>query len=242
MLNERITRAILNKEPIEDMSRDIPDMDTAYDLQQAVVASLSPRFGGVGGYKIAWNAPQAYTPAVGHIFNAFIRQSGGHIPAGDVAELALEPEILVVMGADVSEPGQTGASIAPSIASYHVGFEIMDRRNSGADVFGHPPLIVANNVLNSGLVLGAGQASLPENIETVLTLDGEEVFRATNAAPQPPAEAVAFIANHLVARGGGLKAGDVILCGTHYPPFVVQRGSTLDVSMGDLGRATFSFG
>ncbi len=242
MIVERIMRAVLDKEPVGNFAQDIPDLDAAYDIQEAVVAQLAPRFGGIGGYKIAWNAPAAFTPAVGHVFAEHIRQSGAHIPAEEMAQLVVEPEILAVMGEDVSEGGQTGESMAGRIARYHVGFEIMDRRNTVDPALSHPPSVVANNVFNCGLVLGESLPDLPESMETVLSLDSEVLFQAPDAAPQVPAEAVAFIANHLAARGRGLKAGDVILCGTHYPPFAVQAGSTLEVTMGALGRAAFSFG
>ncbi len=242
MLSERIARAILNRDPMGHIARDVPDMAAAYDIQQAVVARLAPHFGGVGGYKIAWNAPAAYAPAVGHVFTDLIRQSGCHIPAEDIAQLTVEPEIIAVMGQDVASPGQTGESIAPMIARYHAGFEIMDRRNTVGAPLEHPPSIVANNVFNFGLVIGEGRDTLPEDMETVLRLDSEDLFRASNAAPQDPAGAVAFVANHLAERGGGLKAGDMVLCGTHYPPFVVGKGAVLEVTMGPLGRAGFSFG
>ncbi len=242
MIAERIVRAVLDKAPMGNFVQEITGFDAAYDIQEAVVAQLAPRFGGVGGYKIAWNAPAAFTPAVGHVFSAHIRQSGAHIPAEEMAQLVVEPEILAVMGEDVSEGGQTAQSMAPRIARYHAGFEIMDRRNTADPALSHPPGVVANNVFNCGLVSGDSLAELPETMETVLSLDGEVLFRGQDAAPQAPAEAVAFIANHLAARGRGLKAGDVILCGTHYPPFAVQAGATLEVSMGALGRAAFSFG
>lgn len=242
MIVERIVRAVLDKAPMADSSVEIPDMDAAYAVQQAVVARLAPRFGGVGGYKIAWNAPQAYTPAVGHVFADHMRASGTHLAADGFAQLVVEPEILAVMGADVTQGGQTAESIGGSIARYLAGFEIMDRRNTGEVALGHAPGIVANNVFNCGLVAGDGQAELPDGIETVLTLNGDELFRGVDAAPQVPAAAVAFVANHLVAQGGGLKAGDVILCGTHYPPFVLQPGAVIAVAMSGLGQAAFSFG
>ena len=71
--------------------------------------------------------------------------------------------------------------------------------------------------------------------------NGKEILRATDAAPQNPALAVATVANNLAKRGKYLRAGDKVLCGTHMPPFIVEKGA-LSVTMGILGGADFSYG
>jgi len=239
---QNIARAILDKTPIADLGAEVGEMEAAYRVQTAVITRLASRFGGVGGYKIAWNAPGAYTPAVGQVFRDLIRPNGANIAENEIAELAVEPEIIAVIGHDVTKDGQNAKSIESHISRYHAGFEILDRRNTQPELFANKSLMVANNILNFGLVLGAGKPALPIHLETVLTLNDVEIFHAKDATPQHPAAAVAFIANHLIAHGSGLKVGDLVLCGTHYPPFVVQAKATLEVAMGALGGAKFSFG
>jgi 2-keto-4-pentenoate hydratase len=119
----------------------------------------------------------------------------------------------------------------------------MDRRGTPEVVLAYPPSIVANNIFNNGLVIGEHSEKFVDfsTIETIVHWDGKEILRKTNAAPQNPALAVATIANILAKRGKILRAGDKVLCGTHMPPFVVDKG-TLSVTMGILGAAEFSYG
>ena len=249
MLAESIAKRIVAKLPGENFAEQIPDFDIAYAVQDDVASILQQSFGGFAGYKIAWNnaaqiaqlSPNA--PAVGHIFSDQVRMSGVHFPAGSFGQLVVEPEIIAVIGRDISGAEQTADTVVPFIAEFHAGFEIMDRRGSPQALQAHPPSIVANNIFNNGLVIGEHHEVNVDfsTIETIVHWDGEEILRATNAAPQNPALAVATVANILAKRGKQLHAGDKVLCGTHMPPFVVEKG-TLSVTMGVLGGANFSYG
>jgi 2-keto-4-pentenoate hydratase len=253
MLNKVLAISIAQKTvaklPGDDIADQIPDFDTAYALQDEVASILQKNYGGIAGYKIAWNnavqiaelSPNA--PAVGHIFCDQVQNAGVRFPAGSFGQLVVEPEIIAVIGQDILGPEQTPETVLPFIAEFHAGFEIMDRRGSSQALQAHPPSIVANNIFNNGLVIGEHHEANVDfsTIETVVHWDGKEILRATNAAPQNPALAVATVANILAKRGKYLRAGDKVLCGTHMPPFVVEKG-TLSVTMGVLGGADFSYG
>ncbi len=246
---ESIAHRISAKLPPENIANQIPDFDTAYAMQDAVVLKLQENTGGLAGYKIAWNSaaqiaelsPNA--PAVGHVFCDQVRKSGVQFPAGAFGQLVVEPEIIAVIAQDIHDSNLTEETVLPLIAGFHAGFEIMDRRGASPKFLTHPPSIVANNIFNSGLVIGEHcEATVDFSaIETVVHKDGKEILRAMNAAPQNPALAVATIANILAKRGKYLSAGDKVLCGTHMPPFVVESGA-LRVTMGVLGGAEFSYG
>ena len=249
MLAENIAHRIVDKLPNKDTSDQVPNFDDAYAMQDAVASILQENYGGIAGYKIAWNnttqikelSPNA--PAVAHIFCDQVQKSGVQFPAGSFGQLIVEPEIIAVIGQEIAGAGQTPDSVLPSIAAFHAGFEIMDRRGTPQTLLAHPPSIVANNIFNNGLVIGDHYETHVDfsNIETIVTLDGNEILRVTNAAPQNPALAVSIVANVLAKRGKNLRAGDKVLCGTHMPPFVVEKGA-LSVSMGVLGSADFSYG
>ncbi|PCJ75419.1 MAG: hypothetical protein COA53_05825 [Rhodobacteraceae bacterium] len=248
-LAESIAHRISAKLPPEDIADQVPDFDTAYAMQYAVALIIQENTGGIAGYKIAWNnaaqiaelSPNA--PAVGHIFDDQVQQSGVQFPVGTFRQLAVEPEIIAVIGQDIHGSGQTEETVLPLIAGFHAGFEVMDRREASPTLLTHPPSIVANNIFNNGLVIGENRAATVDfsAIETVVHKDGKEILRAMNAAPQHPVLAVATVANILAKRGKVLRAGDKVLCGTHMPPFVVESG-TLRVTMGVLGDAEFSYG
>lgn len=249
VLANNIAERIVAKLPGEDIADQIPDFDTAYAMQDEVASILQKSYGNVAGYKIAWNSaaqiaelsPNA--PAVGHIFCDQVQKSGVQFPAGSFGQLVVEPEIIAVIGQEITDPEQTPETVLPHIAEFHAGFEIMDRRGSPQALQSHPPSIVANNIFNNGLVIGEHHEANVDfsAIETVVHWDGKEILRATSAAPQNPALAVATVANILAKRGKHLRAGDTVLCGTHMPPFVVEKG-TLSVTMGVLGGADFSYG
>lgn len=251
MSSQIILQDIRDNAPCQDLTADIPDFACAYAIQDVVVESLAKDLGGVAGYKIAWNSPAQIAaqapnaPAVGCVFSDYVQNSGVTFAATDFAQLVVEPEIIAVIGADITDTGQTADSVRPQIAGFYVGFEIMERRNTNDTTLQHPPSILANNIFNHGLVLGDVRHATLGNIadmETVLNLNDAEIFRNRGAAPQDPAEAVAFIANNLASRGKNLCAGDLILCGTHFPPFTVKRGARLHVQMGGLGDCGFTFG
>jgi 2-keto-4-pentenoate hydratase len=249
MLAKSIAQKIVTKLPSEDIADHIPDFDDAYAMQDEVASILQKNYGGIAGYKIAWNSaaqiaelsPNA--PAVGHIFCDQVQKSGVRFPAGSFGQLVVEPEIIAVIGQAITDPEQTPETVLPHIEKFHAGFEIMDRRKSSQALQAHPPSIVANNIFNNGLVIGEQSAARVDfsTIETIVHWDGKEILRATNSAPQNPALAVATVANILAKRGKHLRAGDKVLCGTHMAPFVVEKGA-LSVTMGILGEAEFSYG
>lgn len=249
MLVEGIAQRIVAKLPGECFAEQIPDFDTAYGVQDDVASILGQNFGGIAGYKIAWSSPQQIAqlspnaPAVAHVFRDQVQMSGVHFPAGNFRQLVVEPEIIAVIGRDIAGPEQTPETVLPHIARFHAGFEIMDRRGSPEALQTHPPSIVANNIFNNGLVMGEDGAEVVDfsTVETVVHQDGKEILRATDAAPQNPALAVATVANILAKRDKHLRAGDKVLCGTHMPPFIVEKGA-LSVTMGVLGGADFSYG
>lgn len=163
MLNKLLTKdlaqRIHDKLPGAEIADQIPNFHTAYALQDEVASILRENYGDVAGYKIAWNnavqiaelSPNA--PAVGHIFSDQVQKSGVHFLAGSFEQLVVEPEIIAVIGHDITGAEQTPETVLPFIAAFHAGFEIMDRRGSPSSVQSHPPSIVANNIFNNGLVI-----------------------------------------------------------------------------------------
>ncbi|MEL6584325.1 MAG: fumarylacetoacetate hydrolase family protein [Pseudomonadota bacterium] len=214
----------------------------AYDLQDIVAEHLGP----VGGYKIAWNGPGLperfgmTDPAVARVFAGELRETGAVLDAADFRQPTLEPEIAAVLGADIpaNDVPYTGDSVAPFISGYRVAFEVLDRRDVSAP---HGESIIAGGVFNRGAVLGeALLTTLPKSVAT-LDLDGERLLdRATGTAPQPPTEAVAYVANLMLARGAPLSAGMVILCGSHRGLLTISQGSDAAFEIEGLGRVTCS--
>lgn len=223
------------------------DNATAYDAQDLALASLVGQRGGVGGYKIAYNAPAQLEalgqslPGAGYVCAMQVLQSGARLPATDYDNLMIEPEIGAILGADLV-PGKTygAADMAALVDRWVPVFELLDRRNSHGHF--HVPSVLAHNIFNEGAVLGGpGQAQLPDmdELRSAVFDNGTRVHDATGAAPQHPAEAAAFLANHFTARGQVMKAGAVLLCGTHMPIYKPEPGHEMRFTLGALGTVSF---
>lgn len=205
----------------------VDDLGQAYDIQD----ELRPHLGATCGRKIAANAPALMqaagldAPIVGMITGRAARASGVELRLSEYAQLALEPEFAAVIGTDV--PMGTvldTASLRHYVDRFCIAFEVLDKRN---DVHAmHGPTFVVNNVFNAGVVLD----DAPLDVNALeqgayfanFTAAGDVIVSGENTAPQNPIAACAFVVNHFTARGETVRAGEVILCGAHHPPMVIE--------------------
>jgi 2-keto-4-pentenoate hydratase len=101
------------------------------------------------------------------------------------------------------------------------------------------PTAVADNSLAARLLLGdrptTGDVDLArEGVE--LLVDGERRATGTGAAVLGhPADAVAWLADALSARGDALRAGDVVTTGSITEPVPVASGETVVARFSSLG-------
>lgn len=227
-----IGREIVAHAPFTSRADLIPDLQTAYAVQDAVVDHLieSGARGVVTGYKVAANSTALLDlfglsePVSARIFADQRHEGAARLRRADFNQFAFEPEIAAILGADLPV-GATHdrASAAAAIARFVPAFELLDLRQVDPPR-AHMPDMVAANISNEGVVLGgpgvAAEALDPAAIRAEVLFDGALAQDVTGAAPQHPLDVVAWLANHLGARGLGLSAGMVVLCGTHTP---IQR-------------------
>lgn len=228
---ERHVRAVLaGQEDGRDLTDVLSDIRSAYELRDAVADALGPTC----GWKIAANAvdqrnnPALDAPVAGRIVGA-PRASGVYLKLSDFKDFMIEPEFAAVLGQDVK--GQIDRRQANEVvSSFHVAFELLDRRGLGPLM--HLPTFVGYNVFNAGVVLGdeVPRAALQDYV-ACFVIDGEEKLMARNTAPQDPLDAVVFVLNHATERGFAANPGDVILCGTHYPPTSISEPSSAEFSV-----------
>lgn len=243
-----VVETLRSKDWIADSSATIPDMATAFDTQDAAVAEIAAERGGFAGYKIAFNSAALMAklniphPGMGRIFADQVYDSGVKINVSDYRHFMIEPEIAAVLGEDI-HPGQhySAAQAEAAVERYFPAFELLDRRN--VEGMMHPPTIIAHNVFNAGIVLG-GPGLTPQEfdyreIETLCTDNGNVVAQGIGIAPQNPAEALAFLANHFTGRGQVLPKGSLLLLGAHCPLYKVESGSTMRLELGPLGSVSF---
>jgi 2-keto-4-pentenoate hydratase len=234
---------------------ELPEVDTVaagYELQDAYVGAVERTRGGVGGFKLAVNGkPQmAYfdvsEPASARIFADEIHHSGVALPRAGFLDVSIEPELAAVLGpnvASLSGPVDRAGALAV-IDRFHGAIELIDQRGIPMPQV-KLPQAVALNVMNAGIVLGAGRiapAALDlATLDVTLHLDGEVAAQVSAAAPQDPVEAVMWLLNHLLARGVNVAPGMVVMCGTHMPLRTLDRATTeVSVAMSGLGSVSFS--
>jgi 2-keto-4-pentenoate hydratase len=227
----------------------LPDLAAAYRVQHAYVRRI---IGGdnVAGYKIGLTSLRMQTmcgighPIAGVVFGKRVKQSGATLSLTHYAHLGLEFEICARIGRDLpprSSP-YTRADIDGAIDAVCAAMELVDDRHADytkLDVH----TLVADNSWNEGVVLGSFvpvPTSL-EKVEGVVYQDGVEIGRGVGAdALGHPFEPVAWLANHLAAKGAGLKKADLVMTGsivrTCFPEtafsyrFNVSRVGSVEVS------------
>lgn len=244
-----IGREIIRHAPFTSRADQVPDLATGYAVQDALVDHLIERGarGAVAGYKVAANSPALLAlfalpePVSARVFADQRHDSPARLRRADYDQFAFEPEIAAVMGADlpIGAAAHDRASVAGAIARFLPAFELLDLRHVDPPR-AHMPDMVAANISNEGIVLGgpgvAPGALEPAAIRAEVLFDGKVVQDVTGAAPQHPLDVVAWLANHLGARGLMLTAGMVVLCGTHTPIQRPDGVSRIGLRMSGLGE------
>jgi 2-keto-4-pentenoate hydratase len=223
----------------------------AYAMQDRVAEELVARGirQSICGYKIALNSPHLMAhfgvsePVSGPLFSDQNHPSPAVLNVADYRTLVIEPEIAAVIGRRIDAPVGGRDGVAPAIARFIPAFELIDTRDA------HIPDIklmsaIAQNITNEGLVTGGpgvppGELDV-DSLTVTVSFDDETIATMTGAAPQHPLDAVAWLADHLTARGKALEPGMIVLCGTHMPPEPVGAARQVRADFGPVGAARFT--
>lgn len=250
----RIVDDIANHTAFNPYADLIPEnLDAAYFIQDQVVEMLEAR--GIRatpcGYKLALNSQhlmahfEVSEPCSGRLFSDQKWRSPASLSAQDYRGLLIEAEIMAVIGADMQrvDGGHTRASAEAAVERYFPAVELVDARDLAIPQ-ARLQSVVAQNITTEGVVYG-GPGLTPKELEieslpVSLAFDGVVVAETKGTPPQHPGDAIAWLANHLMARGGMLKAGDIVICGTHVPPPPLGGASHVLLDMGSLGQVEFT--
>jgi 2-keto-4-pentenoate hydratase len=213
----------MNK-PIDD-SRVLRGMEKQFQLRRDRLNAGEKSI----GWKVGFGAPASLerlkldAPLVGFLTDKTILQTGAAVSVVGWTKPAVEPEIAVYMGADLSQSPDREttkaaiASIGPSIELADVDF---------------PPdnveTILAGNIYNRHVVLGVKDPSragcMLDGLIGKIYLDDDEY--AVTEDPQlmtgDIVGIVSMVANTLSVFGEKLRKGDVIITGSIVPPLWVN--------------------
>lgn len=204
----------------------IDTLAAAYEVQRRFLALQAPGSGRArAGYKIGLTsgAMQAMcgidTPVAGVVFADRVHASGFRTDRTGFGRFGIEFEIAVQLARDLSEAGRpfTLADVQSAVGAVAPAIEIVDDRScdyASLDVFS----LVADNAWNAGIVHGEFRSGWPELADVVgrVFIDDAGVRHEGHGRDVlgHPLLAVTWLANHLVAAGGALRAGDVVMTGS----------------------------
>ncbi len=234
----------------EAMAVNFPDMDrqTAYDIQADILAEKR-KTGERVGWKIGFSRmpedPATLDPIYGHIMASNVFEPGTPVEAASfVADTAVvEGEFVFWIGEDLPGPELTREQVGNAVSAVGGVIELLSTWTNGTDE--NPSTRdhdVTGNVFHVGIILGDTRVPLAEMDFTKETatveIDGEE--RASALATMnmgvDPLEALTWLAIELTTYSDEyLRAGDVVITGTVFPPPRMGAGSRAVMSFTTLG-------
>lgn len=212
-----------------------PDEAFAYAVQDGWLARrLARQSDVVAGYKIGLTTPRMQKlcrgdrPISGVMFQSTVRRAPSRVRASEYVHLGIESELAVRISRPLPDGTRpiTRADVAAAVGEMAVAFELIEDRH--ADYATLDWLwMAAENSWNAGLVLGPSVAPRDvADLTGVLTIDGAEVDRgSTRDVLGHPFDAVAWLADHLHARGKRIEPG-------HW----ISTGSIATIRFAEVGR------
>ena len=190
------------------------------------------------GWKVGFGAPASLerleldAPLIGFLTDKTILQTGASVSIAGWTKAAVEPEIAVYMGTDLSQSPDRETTKA-AIASLGPAIELADVDFPPDDV----ETILAGNIYNRHVILGAKDPSRARCV-----LDGliGKIYRNDDeyAVAEDPqsmtgdlVEIVSMVANTLSVFGEQLRVGDVIITGSIIPPLWVEANDVIHYSL-----------
>jgi 2-keto-4-pentenoate hydratase len=221
----------------------------AYAVQDRVREAMVARGERVAGWKAAFtNAGLQKTyrttePVCGFLLASGVFGSGVTMPMSGFVTPIVEAEIAFVMRTDLAGPGVTPPRALQAVEGALPALELPDFRMSGKPIGSD---LVADGIFANAIVLGSGITPVT-NLD--LALEGlvyemNGAIVATNTAAEVlgnPLSSLVWVANHLGARGLGLRAGDVVMTGSISQLLRPKAGDTVRATYTRLGSVSVHF-
>lgn len=225
--------------------------EDGHAIQEAFVRAWSVP---VAGYKIGCTSDEAQKmlgspgPFPGRVFAPVLLKSPAKVAAKAFHRLGIEPEFAFTLARDVPPRAAEYArdEVADAVASLHGAIEIVDGRWVDWIKAGVAS-IVADNGANGALILGPAvsdwrKIELPK-AKATLRFGEKLIAEGTGAAVLGnPLDALTWLANHLSARGYGLKAGNAVTTGTVASINFAEPGMHVTADFGAIGKVEVRFG
>jgi 2-keto-4-pentenoate hydratase len=250
LVRHRLQRVPLPPLPDELRPQTLAD---GYAIQDEVHGQLAGRLGAIVGDKIGCTSDvmQSYLgiahPCAGGTYANNVLESGASCPIDEFVRVGIECEIAVRLSRAIepSDTPHTAGSVAGAVECYFPAIEIVDDRYVEWQSLGAPTLI-ADDFFASSIVLGepVSASQMPE-LRTMpgwASVNGEVVGRGTGADLMgSPLNALAWLANHAIAQGRALRAGQSVMTGSIVQTVWMNRGDHVQIEFTGLGQAEVRF-
>ncbi len=227
-----------------------PDLAAAYRVQDRLQGLYTAAgAGSVAAWKVALTTPVMQRlvgvdhPCEGGIFESRMHLSPHAAAHGDFVNVGVESEIAVRLNGDLGADGAPWDrdSVRERVAACMAAIEIVDDRAYDYKKV-DAEILVADNALNAGCVLGREVADWQDLDLAALAgrmrIDGAVIAEGHGAdVLGHPLEALAWLANSLIARGKILRTGDRVLLGSVVKTYWPKRGETVTTEIDGLGEA-----
>jgi 2-keto-4-pentenoate hydratase len=230
-------------------------LEQAYASQDAFVQlQAAQRHTHVGGYKIAITTPAmrsfvGFDDAIsGCVLADTVFASGHRVQAADYQHLIVEFELALQFGQDLpeSEENWDQHSILPYLECAYPSLEIADDRFADYALLKKGFFsLVAENAWNHGVVLGSAIAAKDFEAlwqtQATAFINGQAIGQGHSSDVMGhPLIAMAWIANHMRARGRRFKAGDWVTTGSWVASQFPVAGQELRFELHGLGEVTLA--
>ncbi|TXH57148.1 MAG: 2-oxopent-4-enoate hydratase [Burkholderiaceae bacterium] len=253
-LGDELYRALRHRQVIEPLSKRHPEL-TVDDAYRISLRFLSQREGDgerIIGKKIGVTSKAVqdmlgvFQPDFGFLTDKMLVNDGCTVSLDDtkLIQPRAEGEIAFMLQRDLVGPNVTREQVLDATAWVAPCFEIVDSRIRDWKIAIQDT--VADNASCGVFVIGA-QRTDPRSIDLAeaqmhMWRNAEPCGTGTGAAVQGhPAEAVAWLANTLGARGIAFRAGELILSGALSPLVPVAAGDRFTMQIEGLGGCMVSF-
>ncbi|MGH8951251.1 MAG: hypothetical protein ACRDX9_07485 [Acidimicrobiia bacterium] len=190
------------------------------------------------GWKAGFGAPASLDrfaldgPLVGFMTDASVLDDGAAVDITGWGRSVAEPEIFVVLGADLT-PGGGELATGASIASVGPAIELANIDPSPDDV----EEILAGNIFHEAVILGVPDPDRSgadlTGLEGRVRVDGEEVV-ATSRLEDLTGRLVDVLSHLSILlddHGELMRAGEVVICGSIVPPIDLAAGMTVEFEL-----------
>src|ERR1700760_3098289 len=255
---ERLHQGEKSRQQIRQLSLDHPGITIAdaYAIQKAWVEIKLAQGRVVKGHKIGLSSKAMQgalgidEPDPGILFDDMFFADGGPVPSDRFIGTRIEAELAFVMKQRLAGPDCTMFDVLNATDFVVPALEILDTRIERVDPVTKSTRkifdTIADNAANAGIVLG-GRPLRP--LEADLRWIGALCYRngqleetgLAAAVLNPPATAVAWLANKIAPHGLALEPGQVVLAGSFIRPIETRKGDTIQADYGPSGSVSCYF-